>query len=137
MVFRFDEFYIELVVIPGKVTQRFLTYVSIENMFVIDMDEYAGLGLPALLHFFAHELAPNNFSVALTARHTPQYPMKHVSCMVNALHRSFDRSRYDIIWQVEFGRESGVARTGGGQVPISASFPRHVRSIVVGGQGRR
>jgi hypothetical protein len=97
VVFRFDEFYIELVVIPGKVTQRFLSYVSIENMFVIDMDEHAGFGLPALLHFFAHELAPNNFRVALTARHPPQYPMKHISCMVNALRRSFDRSCYGII----------------------------------------
>jgi hypothetical protein len=74
MVFRFDEFYIELVVIPGKVTQRLLTYVSIENMFVIDMDEHAGFGLPARLHFFAHELAPNNFRVALTARHLAAVP---------------------------------------------------------------
>ena len=83
--------------------------------------------------------------------------MTHVSHMANASHRSFDRSCYGIIWQVEFGRESGVARMiitlpryfqrkirvtrvdlipEGGQSPISASFPRHVRSIAVGEQGR-
>jgi len=67
VILRFDEFDIELVVVPGKVAQGFFTYVSGESLFVIDMDEYTGPGLRALLYFLTHELAPE--VPMITGRH--------------------------------------------------------------------
>jgi hypothetical protein len=61
VILGFDEFDIELVVVPGKVAQGSLTYVGTKNLLVIDMDEYAGFGSPALLYCFTHALAPEEF----------------------------------------------------------------------------
>jgi len=100
VVLRFNEFDIELVVVRRKVTQGFFTYVSSHSIFVIDMDEYAGFGLPAFRYRFTHELPPENSD---NCQSIQRRRIGQVNGSLNAPHRSFDRFHYGILadgaWQ--------------------------------------